>query len=195
MNLKRAVMFGLPKFPYSNQNIVDALKELLSVLLLGFLPITLGLLFAWLLPSGSVVQFVLAFLGSGEALLLSTALVGPLIYILAKNHGKFPNFSDLIRNNDNNSLKASIQFPYGWFFIVSIFLICVIAASVFGYNAAVSENEKFLSGNMQKLSAIIILLSLTIFFLISIVRNNLLDGAAKIMSDDTSEFLSEWDEK
>ena len=71
----------------------------------------------------------------------------------------------------------------------------MIAAGVFGYNSALSGNDKILSENMQILSAIIIVSSLSTFFFVSIVRNNIVDGAAKIMSADTKDFLKEWDEK
>lgn len=188
-------MFAFLKLPYSKQNFVDAIKEFLSVLLFGFMPIILGLLFAWLSSSGSVTQFVLGFLASGEALLLSAALVGPLIYVLVKTYGELPSLSGLIRNYDKFPGTISIQFPFGWYFISLIMLICVIAAGVFGYNSALSENDKLLSENMQILSAIIILSSLLIYFLISITRNNLADGAAKLMNANTNEFLKEWDEE
>ena len=181
------------KFPFSKENFFDAIREILSVLFFGFMPIILGLLFAWLSPNGGVTQFALGFLASGEALLLSTALVGPLIYVLFKNYGNFPNLSSLIKNYDKFPGTISIQFPYGWSFISLIILICVIAAGVFGYNSALSENDKLLSENMRILSIIILSSSLSIFFLISVVRNNLVDGAAKIMSADTNDFLKDWD--
>lgn len=188
-------MFAFPKIPYSKKNFVDAIKELLSVLLFGFMPIILGILFAWLSSSGSVTQFTLRFLASGEALLLSAALVGPLIYVLVKNYGELPSLKGLIRGYDKFPGTISIQFPYGWTYISLIILICVIAAGVFGYHSALSENDKLLSENMRILSAIIFLSSLSIFFLISISRNRLVDGAAKIMSADTNDFLNEWDER
>lgn len=190
--MRRAVMFAFLKIPYSKKHFVDAIKELLSVLLFGFMPIILGILFAWLSSSGSVNQFALRFLASGEALLLSAALVGPLIYVLVKNYGELPSLKGLIRGYDKFPGTISIQFPYGWTYISLIILICVIAAGVFGYHSALSENDKLLSENMRILSAIIFLSSLSIFFLISISRNHLVEGAAKLMSDDTKDFLNKW---
>ena len=183
------------KIPWSKIDFFDAIREILSVLFFGFMPITLGLLFAWLSPSGDVAQFALGFLASGEALLLSTALVGPLIYVLFKNYGEFPNLSSLIRNYDKFPDTISIKFPFGWFFVLIIISICVISASVFGYNSALSGGSKILPEKIRTLSVIVILLSLSIFFFVSIVRNNVVGGAAKLMRADTKTYLDDWDEK
>ena len=195
MNLRGAVMFASLNIPYSKQNFVDAIKELLTVLLFGFMPIILGLLFAWLSPIGSIKKFVLGFFASGEALLLSTALIGPLIYVLVKNYGDLPSLSGLIKNYKNLPETLSIKFPFGWTFILLIILICLIAAGVFGFNSAQPESFKLLAKNMQILSAIIILSSLFIFFFISVIRNKVVDGAAKLMSANEKEFLDDWDEE
>lgn len=183
------------RFPFSTENLIDAAKELVSVLLLGFLPINLGILLSWLSSVSDVQSFLTEFLTSGEALLLSSALVGPLIYVLLKKYGEFSSLSEAIFGKSNLSRSLSIQFPGGWFFITSIVIICLVAAGVFGHNSASAANSKMLPNNMMVLSSIIFISSIFIFFLVSLIRNNVEDGAVKAYSESTDDFLKEWDEE
>jgi len=111
-------MLGFPRHRFSQRNIVDALKEFISVLCFGLMPITLGLLLSWLSPSGNISQFFDAFLSSGEALLISSALVGPFIYVLFKNYGDLPKLSNFLKGHEDVSRNITIQFPFGWFLFV-----------------------------------------------------------------------------
>lgn len=166
--------------PYKIQNFGDACVELISIFLFGFMPIWLSILFSWLSPEGTVVAFLNRFFSSGEALLMSSALVGPLVYVIFKRYGDLPK-------------KLTLRFPFGWFYMSLIFLICVITAGVFGYNSATSESDKILSENMRFLSVTILAVSLTILFLVSTIRNFMERGPTKIMHDDTVKFLESWD--
>lgn len=159
----------------------DASKEVGVTVLFGCLPVLLGTLFAWLSANASVCGFLKDFFSSGEPLLISAALVGPLIYVLFRKYGDFPN-------------NLSIQFPLGWFFIVAIVLVCVISAGVFGYRSAI-DKKTIVAENMADLSVLITIFSLLIFFAISAIRNNIDGGAPDIMTSDTDKFLKEWRKK
>lgn len=183
------------KIPFSSDNLVDALKELVSAIIFAFLPINLGLLFSWLSSGTDVDTFVFEFFSSGEALLVSSALVGPLIYVLLKQYGDFSSLSKMLLSKSGFNGSLSIQFPGGWYFIVSIVVICVVAAGVFGNNSASSIDHKILAENMIILSTTILILSLLIFFLVSLIRNNVEDGAVEAYIESTDDFLEEWDEQ
>jgi hypothetical protein len=164
------------------EDYVDAIKELLTILFFSFMPIWLGLLFASISAKGTIDGFVKTFLNSGEALLISAGLVGPLIYVLTKKYGDLPR-------------SLTMRFPQGWFFTLSIFAICVIAGAVFGAERGMAPQtiaDQSRSTGGELLSKVMLIASIVIVFLVSAIRNHLDRGAPEAMRADTNRFLREW---
>ncbi len=162
----------------STKDVGSAFIELFFILIFSFMPFWLSLLLVWLSNESTIRQFTYSFLSSGDALLISAALVGPLIYVLFRSYGSLPN-------------KFTIRFPLGWLYVSLIIIVCVIAAAVAGYNLGLS---KILPENMAILSSFILILSFLILLSVSISRNYVENSAPSIMHTDTKNFLKDWDQ-
>ena len=101
------------------QDYTEATKEVIGTVLLAILPIWLGAAFMVLIPRASVGHYVGDFLSSGEALLISAALIGPSIYVITKRYGDLPR-------------SLTFHFPQGWFLVLLWFMICMIITAIFG---------------------------------------------------------------
>src|SRR2546423_458868 len=98
---------------------VEAAKEVFATVVLAALPVWLGAILMMLIPKASVGHYVGDFLSSGEALLISAALIGPSIYIITKKYGSLPK-------------SLTIHFPQGWFLVLLWFAICMTITAIFG---------------------------------------------------------------
>src|SRR5689334_7475381 len=98
---------------------VEAAIEVFATVILAGLPVWLGAILMALIPRASVSHYVGDFLGSGEALLVSAALIGPSVYIITKKYGDLPK-------------SLTIHFPQGWFLVLLWLTICMIITAIFG---------------------------------------------------------------
>lgn len=168
----------------------EAAKELAVLIVFAGMPVWLGFVISALSKGEkSVSMFVLDFLASGEAFLISAALVGPLIYVITRKFGDLPE-------------ALTIRFPQGWLFVVVIVVICIIAAALFGFDrvfkqksAEGSLSSMFDEHAMQIFSFFVLFLSISVVYLIGVLRNYLDRGAPDIMRNDTASFLKEWGTK
>jgi hypothetical protein len=167
---------------------IEAAKEFVLLTVFAFMPIWLGFLFSILSrQEGAAQLFISDFLRSGEALLISAALVGPLIYVITRKYGDLPK-------------TLTIIFPQGWLFVGFIAIICVIAAALFGFHrttplqaSAPHQSTSYFDDNaIKRLSIFVLLAAMSILYLVSVLRNYLERGAAALMHRDTQEFLREW---
>jgi hypothetical protein len=168
---------------------VDAGKEIATTVIASLLPLWLGLITAAVLKDGSPRLLLKGFLQSNEALLVSAALVGPLIYTI-KKYSDFP-------------YSRNFNFPYGLFFLLTAFVVCVIAAGLFGVSVAFSGSG---SGSADEyighinpnvtfwISVVVLPFSILILFLVSSLRNQLDTGATQEMRNDTDKFMQNWRE-
>jgi uncharacterized membrane protein len=171
----------------TRDDFVEAAKELLVLSIFAGLPVWLGLVISALSKGkGTTEHFLLEFLASGEALLISAALVGPLIYIITRKYGDLPE-------------AFTIRFPQGWLFVILIAVICVITAATFGFDRVLRQSAAdhgrtsvFEESAIRIFSCSILFVSLLIVYLVSVLRNYLDRGAAAIMRTDTQNFLDEW---
>lgn len=174
----------------SRDDFMEAAKELCVLIIFAGLPVWLGLVISLLSKGdGTTAHFLHDFLGSGEALLISAALVGPLIYIITRKYGDLPE-------------TLTIRFPQGWLFVVLIAIICVIAAATFGFDRVFRQAATnpcgasvFEESSIRIFSCSILSVSILIVYLVSVLRNYLDRGAAAIMRTDTQDFLNEWRKK
>jgi hypothetical protein len=164
---------------------VEAAKEVIATVLLALVPVWLGAIVIWLMPSASVGHFVGEFLSSGEALLVAVALIGPSIYIITKKYGNFPH-------------SLSIHFPQGYFLVVLSLAICMLVTAIFGlqriYVQAVPNHSEaiFDNGLMQRFSVAILLVTVLSLYVVTVFRNFAEEGASTAMRSDETDFLDEW---
>jgi hypothetical protein len=170
----------------TRDDFVEAAKELFVLVVFAGMPVWLGIIFSALSKEKSVNVFFLEFLSSGESLLISAALVGPLIYIITRKYGDLP-------------AAFTIRFPQGWLFVVLIAIICVITAALFGFDRVFRQtsiehghSSVFDESSMRAFSFGVLSVSVLIVYLVSVLRNYLDRGAPAIMRSDTQSFLDEW---
>lgn len=173
-----------------SQDYVEAAKEVFATVLLAVLPVWLGAIILMLIPHVSVAHYVGEFLSSGEALLVSAALVGPSVYIITKRYGDFPK-------------SLSIHFPQGWFLVLLWLVICMLITAIFGLqriyaqvalhgNDHASPAPLFDAQAMQGFSFFILLVSVVSLYVVTVFRNFTDDGAAAEMRSETADFLRDW---
>lgn len=132
---------------------------------------------------------------TGELFLLSTALVGPMIYIIHKKYGEMESSPD----RPNSFINYSVNFPYGLGFITLCFGICLVSSVVFYllrnpvFDA--SEIAKLIDYNgVINLSWVTFLLATAIFFCATAYRNSL-DNVSRVMPNQEAAFVREWQKK
>src|ERR1043166_343107 len=169
----------------TRSDFAEAAKELSVLIVFACMPVWLGIIFSFVSKAEkSISTFVLEFLASGEALLISAAIVGPLIYIITRKYGELPT-------------SLTIRFPQGWLFVVLIAIICAIAAALFGFDRVFKpegphRGTLYNEQAMRGFSFCILTLSVTIVYLVSVLRNYLDRGLPDITRQETLEFLEDW---
>ena len=167
---------------------VEAAKEVIGTVLLAILPVWLGAALMVLIPRASVSHYVGDFLSSGEALLVSAALIGPSIYIITKKYGDLPK-------------SLTIHFPQGWFLVVLWLTICMIITAIFGLQRVYAQvlpslhDQLFDVPLMQKLSTCILLVTIASLYIVTVFKNFAEEGASAEMHSDTADFLKQWNKK
>lgn len=164
---------------------IEAAKEVTGTVLLAILPVWLGAFLLFLIPRASVGSYVGDFFGSGEALLVSAALIGPSIYLITKRYGDLPK-------------SLSLHFPQGWLLVTLWLVICMIITGIFGLQriypqiAPNSSEPLFDVPLMQELSGFILATTITGLYVVTVFKNCVENGAAAEMHSDTADFLREW---
>jgi hypothetical protein len=164
---------------------LEAFKEVLVTVLLAVLPIWLGACLLMLVPRASVVAYVGDFLASGEALLVSAALIGPSIYVITKKYGDLPK-------------SLTMHFPQGWFLVVLWFVICMFITAIFGSQRIYAQIQAdpqaplFDVVLMQRVSAFILIVTIAALYIVTVFKNFVEDGAAAEMRSGEADFLADW---
>lgn len=178
-------------FACSQRDYVDAGKEIFSILLFALLPFWLGYLLSYTLTDpGAATKFLHELTENGEILIVSAALTGPLLYILTKDY-------------DIHSHGSNVRFPFGWFFVVSVVVICMFSAGIFGIRRVITNSQLFEPGNIGKLldfsklsvfSYVIFVAAVTMLFLVSLFRNSLeRGGPVKLLRNETASYVREFE--
>ena len=166
----------------------EAEKEVIATVIFALLPVWLGAVLMVLIPRASVGHYVGEFLSSGEALLISTALIGPSIYIITKKYGDLPK-------------SFTIHFPQGWFLVIFSLMICMITTAIFGMQRIYAQvapppNEGLFDDSlMRSFSILVLLLTIVGLYIVTVFKNFAEDGAVVEMHSETAEFLQEWAQK
>lgn len=174
----------------SLEDIKDAATEVSIATAFATMPL-------WLLPVLSAILFKEPVTGyeaikTGELFLFSTALVGPLVYIISKNYGEKTS-----RGEDRGFLRYSIRFPYGQGFVYFCVAICLISSFAF----IVLRNPLFKESELARminydgvitLSWACFVLATIIFFCATAYRNSL-DNIPRVMPKQERDFIHEWE--
>ncbi|WP_426185916.1 hypothetical protein [Rhizorhabdus sp. FW153] len=191
MRLLRALPFMGRLSDCSAEDRREAFVEVLLATLFSTMPL-------WFLPLLSGVFFLKPVTGydairTGELFLFSTALVGPLGYIISKNYGE----KSPVGGAGNRLLRYSIKFPYGAGFIFACVAICLVSSFAF----LVLRNPFFQSSEISKLinydgvislSWFTFCLSTLILFCAMSYRNGF-DSIARTMSEQERSFAADWE--
>lgn len=167
---------------------VEAAKEVIGTVLLAVLPVWLGAVLMVMIPRASVGHYVGDFLSSGEALLVSAALIGPSIYIITKKYGDLPK-------------SLTIHFPQGWFLVILWLTICMIITAIFGLQriyaqVALNLHEPLFDVTlMQNFSGCILVVTIASLYVVTVFKNFAEEGASSEMHSDTADFLKKWRQK
>ncbi|WP_133122865.1 hypothetical protein [Zhengella mangrovi] len=174
----------------------DSLKaagvELLIATMFSLLPI-------WLYPiivrvgfAEEFWQHAKEFVENGEFFLFSSALVGPLIYSITKKYGEEGTTEE---GGGRFPHIKSIQFPYGfWFVIISVFT-CVFSAIFFGLMRANTVNNFPINLDRESLFAVSTIMygfTLSCFFCVSVYRLNL-ENTTRAFGEDTKDLMKQWE--
>ena len=156
-----------------------ALNEFKYLAALSLMPIWLGALLQFVTDS-SILAYLNGYLENGEGLLLCSATVGPLIYVIIKD--------------DEETSKNSRPFPGKFNYILSIIVICIISAAILGLRTAIKSNPYSIVSMdaVWMLSAIVSSASLIIWFLVTGTRAAREHGAPSIMRASSMSFLKQF---
>jgi hypothetical protein len=115
----------------------------------------------------------------GEALLISSATIGPLMYTL---------FKDYEKKQDG----FSKPFPGSRIYGIIIVIICLVSASIFGMRGGSGTVASFSQNALWLVSLVVAVISFVIWFIVVSTKNSLEDAAPQVMRQDTKDFLKEW---
>lgn len=172
-------MFG--KLPFYWKYALKASGEFVYIITFSLMPVWLGAIIQPLTNS-SVLQYLDGYFTNGEALLLSTATVGPLIYTILKD--------------DEEPSSNNRKFPGKQAYILIISIICVLSAAVFSLKSATKFPLDFVfnSNYVWHLSLYATIFSILIWFLVSGTQRARSGGAPAIMHQDTEDFTNRFRE-
>ena len=158
----------------------ESLLEFLFLVLLGLMPVWLGGLIK-LAQGKDWVAFLSSYLSGGEALLLSTATIGPLLYLVVAS--------------DFGARHGSRRFPLKGWFVFAILLVCSASAGLFGFKSGY-EGEEGLSLSPSVIwwiSIFVVGFSTVLWFAVSATNAMRERGAAALMRQDEHDFVESYE--
>lgn len=156
----------------------QATLEFLYIGVLALMPLWLGVLVK-LITSADPFTYLNGYLLNGEALLLCSSLIGPLIYT--------------IMTDDKDASGNINPFPSRSLIFLLIIVVCIISAVVFALgNQNTSSPTGLDPSAVWIVSTVVTLLSLCIWYTVAVVRIIREAGAPAIMRQGTSDFLKEY---
>jgi len=166
-----------PWVPAVLRHFRGALEEFVYLLIFGLMSVWLSSVIQLLFGSG-IFSHLGDYLYSGEALLLSVASIGPLMYLMLKNY-------------DPRAGGFSRSFPGRSFLAPIIIVICLISAGIFGVKN-VSETLITSKDVLWAISLFVSIVSVIVWMAVTMIRNALDDAAPRIMRQDTEDFVNQW---
>ena len=168
----------------------EGIRELFVTLFFSLMPLWLGLLIVKLLAlPDDVPGFIAKFASSSSLGILSTSLLGPMLYMM-------------YREDSNGSGNRAIpSFPSGLWFIMATVACCIVATVIysFTYVSGIQEYFKkdgsplvFVQSETVTLTSWALFVAVVVLLLFaSTIRNSMETQAPRIMSAETESYVKE----
>jgi hypothetical protein len=146
---------------------------------LSLMPVWLGTIFR-LISGDDAVAYMNGYLSNGEALLICSATVGPLLYTVI--------------SDKESSDGMPRQFPGKETYTLLIVVVCVVSAGLLGFKTALlaAGGSPVSVDALWLLSAITSVASIAIWFAVTGTREARDQGATSIMRMDTADFIEDY---
>lgn len=156
----------------------SSFEEFLFLLLFGLMPVWLGAVINFV-SNRSVGEYLVTYLYSGEALLISSATIGPLIFLIFKDYDK---------RTDGFSKPFPGSRPLG----LIILVICLVSASIVGLKSGGRDPTSQSTEALWYVSLTVSIVSVMVWFAVIILKNSLETAATQVMRQDTNDFVQDW---
>ncbi len=156
----------------------DSLFEFGYLVGFGLAPVWLGAVINFVVGK-SVADYLKGYLFSGEALLISAATIGPLVYLI---------FKDYEKREDG----FSRSFPGSLVLLLAISIICLVSASILGLQSSGVSVAPVSTNALWIVSTAVTIVSVAVWFAVVTIKNSLEYAAPQVMRQDTADFLKEW---
>ncbi len=156
----------------------SALGEFSYFVFLSLMPVWLGALIQYLYGR-SIGSYLFGYLSSGQALLISSTAVGPLLYFLTREYGKTAD-------------GATRRFPYSSALSLSIIITCMVSACVLGVIDDSSGGATVLPSSLSAVSIVVAIAATFVWFAVALLKNDVEQGSAKIMRQDEEDFVKDY---
>ncbi|MBI3503662.1 MAG: hypothetical protein HY059_02380 [Proteobacteria bacterium] len=166
----------------------EALKELFVTLFFSLMPLWLGLFIVTILTiTTGAWRFIENFASSSDLGILSTSLLGPLLYAMFREE------------ESAGPTSMAPRFPGGLWFVMIVLACCTIATAIYSFTY-LSEINVFYdaSGRVIKFvddptvamaSWILFIVVVFVILFASTIRNSLESESPRMMSNDTQDFV------
>jgi predicted neutral ceramidase superfamily lipid hydrolase len=156
------------KLQLAARHLKETLFEALFVFGFGLAPILVTALLAHPLAKKDIDPYLLGILTSGELILISLTIVGPMLYLVLKEYGK--------------------SFPYRRLIVGMIFIVAIMATMVIAFNSIkFSMDEDFIV-----IISIIVSLACSLIWLFVTYLKNSLEDAPELMRQGHEQFDDKW---
>ena len=156
----------------------ESLEEFIYLVIFALMPVWLSTIIQFVF-SRKVFSYLESYLYSGDALLISAATIGPLIYLI---------FKDYHKNQDG----FSRSFPGRGLFAPVIIVVCLVSAAILGINNAGQSTESMSASALWYISLVVAVVSTLVWFGVITIKNSLEYAAPEMMRQDTTDFVTEW---
>jgi hypothetical protein len=168
----------------------EAFKEIFVTLFFSLMPLWLGLLIVKLLTiTDGTSQFITKFASSSDLGILSASLLGPMLYMMFRE------------DNDASGDRIIPGFPSGLWFIMATVACCIVATVIYSFTYLSGIHAFFDKGGTVVTfvnSETVTQTSWTLFSVVvalilcaSTIRNSIETRPARMMSDDTQNYVAD----
>jgi uncharacterized Tic20 family protein len=172
----------------------DAIAEVFFTIGTATLPVWFfPFLAAFLVGSTYALHLLDHSVSNGELLLLSTSLVGPLLFML------FRVYEDPTAEGQHRfKYRLSLVFPHAKLFGAVVFFICITSAAIFGLQKI---NPSFAGETLNKsgyvfISLLLFAISVIAFLIATMLRNELESySPSKAMRHDEDDFAKRYEQE
>lgn len=149
-------------------------REFRYLVAVALMPVWLGAVFK-LLQSHDPFIYLAGYLTNGEALLLSSATVGPLLFTII--------------SSDLRVEKGGKLFPLREMYILTILVICILSAAILGFKTALGPDGVLSANALSALSGTVAIVSVIVWFAVVGTQSAREAGASELMIQAERDFV------